>query len=40
MTFEYYLEYKDDLLEVEQDLFSCACVKRFQSKNNHALVLP
>lgn len=40
MTFGYSLECKGDLLEGEQDLHSCASVKRFLSKNNRALVLP
>lgn len=36
MPFGYCFEYKGDPLDAGQGPRSCACVKRFQSKNNHA----
>lgn len=40
MPFGYCFEYKGDPLDAGQGPRSCACVKRFQSKNNHVGVLP
>lgn len=40
MPFGYCFEYEGDPLDAGQGPHSCTCVKRLQSKNNHARVLP